>query len=189
MTSLIILIILILAIALPIIGIHNKIITYFNASKRAWADVIAQERQKNNVLPKLEEIVESYKLHESNILLETTKLRSAINQISADDMDVKKLAEVQQKTGALINNLHAVAENYPELKSADIFQKLMHELSELEQNVTASVRIFNRNVEQFNTAIEVFPNSFVNSIFTKKQRLDVFRDAQAESGFKYKPNF
>ena len=182
MSSLLSILLLLFIIALPIILIHNKIITYFNASQRAWADVIAQELQKNRVLPKLEEIVESFKLHESDILMETTKLRSAINQISAKDVDVDKLSELQQKTGALINNLHAVAVNYPELKSADIFQKFMQELSELEQNITASVRIYNRNVEQFNTAIEVFPNSFVNSMITKKERLDIFSDTQAASG-------
>lgn len=189
MNTLIIILIIIAIIALIIISIHNGIIGRFNAAERAWADVIAQERQKNKTLPEIEKMVSAYKIHESSILEETTRLRAMINQISSDDLDVDKLQAIQEKTGALINNLHAVAENYPELKASDLYRDFMRELSKVQGDIAAAIRIFNRNVEEFNTGIEIFPNSLINSRLTKKERLKTFDDQEASDGFDYTPNF
>ncbi|WP_299998540.1 LemA family protein [uncultured Cedecea sp.] len=61
-------------------------------------------------------------------------------------------------------------------------------LSEQQQNISAAIRIFNRNVEDFNNGIEVFPNSLVNGLLNKKHKLDTFNDSQADSGFEYRPD-
>lgn len=64
-----------------------------------------------------------------------------------------------------------------------------HCLSEKQQqNISAAIRIFNSNVEDFNNGIEMFPNSLVNSLFNKKHKLATFRDTQADSGFEYRPD-
>src|SRR4029079_12123682 len=54
-----------------------------------------------------------------------------------------------------------VAEQYPELRATENFQQLTRNLSELEDEIQASRRIYNSNVQAYNTKIQIFPNSVV----------------------------
>ena len=62
---------------------------------------------------------------------------------------------------AVLGDLRAVAENYPELRATENFQQLSRNLSELEDEIQASRRIYNSNVQSYNTKIQVFPNSII----------------------------
>lgn len=188
-TTLLIPLVILAALTLYIITTHNGIIAYYNACQRAWADVITQELQKNRLLPTLEKMVQDYQLHEADVLQNVTKLRSALNSISPENTDLSTLKNVNEQSKALLANIHMVAESYPELKASEIYQRFMRELSELEANIAASLRIFNANVEKFNVKIEVFPNVLINNWFTRKARLHVFTDETAAKNFDYKPNF
>lgn len=188
-TTLTVFLAIIILIAIYIITIHNGIIAYFNACQRAWADVITQELQKTRLLPTLEKMVEEYKLHEADVLQNVTKLRSALSNISPENTDISALKKVNAESKALLSNIHIVAENYPELKASEVYQSFMREISELERNIAASLRIFNANVEKFNVKIEQFPNILINQWFTHKSRLNVFTDESAANNFDYKPNF
>ncbi len=176
-------------VALYILSVHNGIIGFYNACQRAWADVIAQELQKTRLLPNLEEMVQEYKVHEADVLQTVTELRTALKSISPDQTDVDALKRVNDQSKALLSNINMVAENYPDLKASEIYKNFMRELSELESNIAASIRIYNGNVEKFNTKIEVFPNVLVNKHITHKERLNVFTDTAAAGNFEYKPNF
>ena len=63
-------------------------------------------------------------------------------------------------TGAL-DGIRIVAEDYPELRASESFRALQGELSELEDQVQAARRIYNGNVNAYNTRIQLFPNSVI----------------------------
>ena len=65
-----------------------------------------------------------------------------------------------QLTQAL-GGLRVVAEQYPELRATENFQQLQRQLSELEDEIQASRRIYNSNVQQYNTRIQQFPGSII----------------------------
>jgi len=185
-TLLFVVIPLVLAIIL-IIVIYNGIIGKHNAVDRAWASVLTQERQKNQIIPHVEKMVEDYKLHEASVLKEVTALRGAIAELD-NGVDAGKLAKAEQSTQALMNGLKVAVEAYPELKASDTYLKVMAEISEQQEQVGAAIRIFNHNVEEFNNAIQMFPGSLVNGMLCRKTRIASFTDSQAQSGFEYKPN-
>ena len=64
----------------------------------------------------------------------------------------------QQLTGAL-TDLRAVAENYPTLRATENFQQLSRNLSELEDEIQASRRIYNSNVQSYNTDDPAVPRA------------------------------
>ncbi len=66
----------------------------------------------------------------------------------------------QQLTAALVD-LRAVAENYPELRATENFQQLSSNLSELERQIQLSRDAYNAGVQEYNTKIQIFPNSIV----------------------------
>ena len=72
----------------------------------------------------------------------------------------ERRAAEAQLTGALAG-IQVVAEDYPELRASESFRALQAELSEVEDQIQASRRIYNSNVNTYNTTIQVFPNSLV----------------------------
>lgn len=176
---------ILLLLTLIAVVIYNGIITRLNAVERAWSNVITQERQKNKIIPALEQLTEQYQLYEAGVLKNITALRSALADLSADTVDTTRLAAAESKTADLIKGLHVAVENYPELKASEIFNNLMREISNQQENIGAAIRIFNQNVEDFNNGIETFPNSLVNQQFNRKSKIQTFTDTEAESGIEY----
>ena len=176
---------------IAVVVIYNGIVGKFNAVDRAWASVLTQERQKNKIIPHVEKLVEDYKLHESSVLADVTRLRNSIAELakpSSATPDTAKLAQAEKYTASLLQGLKVAVEAYPELKASDLYLKLMAEISEQQEQIGAALRIFNRNVEEFNNAIQMFPGSLVNSLLNHKQPLQSFTDSEAQAGFDYKPN-
>lgn len=179
----------VLAILLLIVlAIYNGIIKRKNSVHRAWSDVITQERQKNKIIPMLESAVSQYKEFEQGLQTRITELRASLSKLSSDKIDATALANAESSTAALMKGIQVAVENYPDLKAAELFNNLMREISEQQENIGAAIRIFNKNVEDFNNGIQVFPNSLVNSMLNKEMPIEPFTDSEALSGFEYKPN-
>ena len=60
-----------------------------------------------------------------------------------------------------VGRLLAVAEAYPQLRATENFQQLQSALTDTEDQISASRRIYNGNVQSYNTKIQVFPNSII----------------------------
>ena len=73
-------------------------------------------------------------------------------------------AQVAQAEGALtgaLGRLFAVAEAYPQLRATENFQQLQAELTNTEDQIAGARRIYNGNVQDYNTRIQTFPGSRV----------------------------
>lgn len=188
-TSIIVLLVFLALVALAVIMIYNGIITRKNAVQRAWAGVVTQERQKNKILPELEKIVSEHKEFETQVLSDITKLRSGLTQLNDGDINPQGLGDIEKLMKSVSSGIQVTMEAYPDLKTVTPMTNLMKEIAEQQENIGAALRIFNQNVEAFNSGIEVFPNNLVNSMLNKEQLIAVFYDDEASAGFDYKPNF
>jgi len=171
------------------ISIYNSIVSSRNGAERAWADVIAYERLKNEVIPKIEKVTAEYKEFEKSVLQEITRLRSAISRLDAGKIQPELLSDVERFTRSIQERISVAVENYPELRSSQVMMSLMKEISAKQENVAAAITIFNRAVQEFNNSIQYFPNHIINNKFNKFDPLPAFRDSKAENGFGYKPDF
>src|ERR1044071_7704819 len=88
-------------------------------------------------------------------------------------------AKAEQQLTQALADLRAVAENYPTLRATENFQQLSRNLSELEDEIQASRRIYNSNVQSYNTDIEQFPGSIVANAGNFEER-EFFEIADAE---------
>lgn len=168
-----------------IIGIRNAIVIAKNRVQRGWADVIAWQRKKVQLIPVLEQAVHQYKQYEKMIMTKITALRTALQQLDQGSINYEALREVGKKTNAMI----ATAEAYPALRSSELYVKFMNEVSELEDNVASAIAIFNRNVECFNNSIQAFPGNLVNGMLNKEKAVETFTDTAAVAGIDFKPKF
>jgi LemA protein len=180
------LLVLALFVALIFVLINNSIISSKNNVIRSWSDVVTYQRQKTKLLPDLERLTRDYLSFEKRLLSNIAELRSALTRVSPARVDVQALEDIETKTQSVFSGFRAVVEAYPELRSADLMRDLMAEMIELEENIAAAITIFNRNVSEFNTGIEIFPNSIVNDMATHLKPYPAFRDSVAESDIEYK---
>ena len=172
-----------------VIMIRNNIVRYFNATKRAWAEVANFERQKVKILESLEQTLAQYTQFEKSTLEKVTELRQQILNLNLNSADVSQLQHIEKLNQDLMKSLNVVVENYPELKANQLYAKMMDDIQEQNENVGAAITIFNRNVEEFNNTIEVFPNNMINTITLAKKSIRPFSDAVVTQNFDYKPNF
>jgi LemA protein len=139
------------------IAIRNGIIGARNRCDEAWSGIDVQLKRRHDLVPNLVETVKGYATHEREVFEKATKAR-------AEAMQARGVADTAQKEAQLsgaLTDLRAVAENYPTLRATENFQQLTGQLSELEDEIQASRRIYNSNVQAYNTKIQIFPNSVI----------------------------
>lgn len=176
------------AIALMVITIYNRLVALRQKRRQAFSDIDVQLKQRYNLVPQLVETVKGYASHEKEVLENVTAARTGIDK-AGDNIAERASAESQLSKAMM--NLFAVAENYPDLKASDNFQKLMSELSEIEDKIAAARRFFNSTTQKLNTAIEQFPASLIASKFgfTQEEFFEVDEATQEAMQAPPKVNF
>ena len=158
MTIAIIVVVAILILAvLYYIGKRNSIIASRNRVDESWSGIDVQLKRRHDLVPNLVETVKGYAEHESATFEKATKARAEAMQASS----VGETAKAESKLTGALTELRAVAENYPTLRATENFQQLSRNLSELEDEIQASRRIYNSNVQSYNTDIQQFPGSII----------------------------
>ena len=168
----------IVLLAIIYVLIRNGIIASRNRVDEAWSGIDVQLKRRHDLVPNLVETVKGYATHEREVFERATKAR-------ADAMKARGVNETQAAEGQLsgaITDLRAVAENYPTLRATENFQQLTRNLSELEDEIQASRRIYNSNVQSYNTKIQQFPSSIVASQgnFTAREFFEIENAAERE---------
>ena len=157
MTVLIIILAVCALIVLWVIVTYNSFVTQRNKVDESWSGVDVQLKRRHDLVPNLVETVRAYAAHEERTLTEVTRARAAAMSATTPPERIASEASLTQALGGL----RVVAEQYPELRASEPFLELQRELSDLEEDISASRRIYNDNVETYNTRIQVFPNSIV----------------------------
>jgi LemA protein len=157
MIAIIIIAVLVVVLILIFIGLNNSMIGARNRVDEAWSGIDVQLKRRHDLVPNLVETVKGYATHEREVFEKVTAARAEATKAHTPAESAQK---EQQLTTAL-TDLRAVAENYPELRATENFQKLQNELTEIEDEIQASRRIYNSNVQAYNTKIQVFPNSMI----------------------------
>ena len=155
---------LLLAGLLALVGLwvvltNNSFIRARNKVDEAWSGIDVQLKRRHDLVPNLVETVKGYAEHESATLAAVTQARAvAMGAASGDER-----AAAEQRLTSALDGVRLVAEDYPELRASETFQRLMAELAELEDQIQAARRIYNANVNTYNTRIQLFPNTLVAS--------------------------
>lgn len=132
----------------------------------AWSDITVQLKRRADLIPNLVNAVKGYAKHEKSIFEDVTKAR-------AETLSAQGPAEAGKAEGDFqktMKSLFAVAENYPDLKASQNFQELQAELTDTEDKIQAARRFYNSGVRDFNTKVQVFPNSLFAGMFGFKQK-------------------
>jgi LemA protein len=157
---------------------RNSIIAARNRVDESWSGIDVQLKRRHDLVPNLVETVKGYATHESETFEKTTQARAEAMQAQS----VAETAQAEQKLTQALADVKAVAENYPTLRATENFQQLSRNLSELEDEIQASRRIYNSNVQSYNTDIEQFPGSIVanQGNFTAREFFEIEDKSERE---------
>jgi LemA protein len=136
---------------------YNALVGARNKVDEAWSGVDVQLKRRHDLVPNLVETVKGYAAHERATLEAVTEARGAAEAAGEPQAVERAEARLTSALGAI----NALAEAYPELRAAESYQRLQAELAVIEDEIQAARRIYNANVQSFNTRIQVFPNLLI----------------------------
>jgi len=143
--------------ALWLIVTYNALVKSRNKVDEAWSGIDVQLERRHDLVPNLVETVKGYAAHEREALTQVTVARA--EAVAAEAPHKVESAEAHLTTA--LGQVTALAEAYPELRAAESFQRLQAELSGIEDEIQAARRIYNANVQDYNTRIQVFPANLI----------------------------
>lgn len=171
----IVLVVAIALIALAALLLYNRMVSRRNAVDNSWAQIEAALKRRHDLIPNLVESVKGYAKHERETLERVTEARSTAVAAKAPPQQ----AGAENILEGALGRLMVVAEQYPELRATENFQQLQGQLSETENQIQITRRVYNDTVQTYNTLIQIFPPSLIASAFGFEPR--EFYDAPADS--------
>ena len=109
--------------------------------------------KRYDMLTKLLDTAKGYMSHEEELFTKVISLRRG--------MSAEELQDADKQIGEMSAKFFAVAEGYPELKSAEIFSDLQAGIRDAEEHLQAARRLYNASVTDYNTSIAMFPASIL----------------------------
>jgi LemA protein len=174
--ALVLIIVGILVLLLVVVWfVYNRTIGRRNAVDNSWAQIETALQRRHDLIPNLVESVKGYAKHEQSTFEEVTKARSGA--VSAKAPGTQAVAE--DALTAAIGKLIVVAEQYPQLRATENFQQLQQQLSDTEDQIQITRRVYNDTVQTYNTGIQQFPAVLVANAFHFEPR--AFFDAPKEA--------
>ncbi|MBX3445455.1 MAG: LemA family protein [Parvibaculaceae bacterium] len=145
---------------------YVSLITRRNEVREAMGSIDVQLRKRFDLLPNIVALAQKFMTHERELLEGLTALRAKVAAPYAKDDPAVVAAHLEAsralETGMM--RLFAVAENYPELRSAETVTRAQATFEEVEGNIAAARRFYNSAVTRLNNAVEIFPGSIVARI-------------------------
>ena len=190
--ELIIAIVVILGLIFYLISIYNKLVALKNRVDNGWSQIDVQLQRRYDLIPNLVETAKGYMKHEKETLKMVIDARNSANDAAkaatgnlSDQNAMKNLQASEKKLQGAMMNFQALAEGYPDLKANTNMLALQEELATTENKVGFSRQAFNDAVMQYNTGIEMFPNSLIANQFKFTQATEwQIEDQEAKKNVK-----
>ena len=170
--TLLVLLLLVVVAVTVVTGIYNKLVTYLNRYKNAFAQIEVQLKRRYDLIPNMVEIAKGYMKHERETLEAVIQARnqasSGLQKAAENPGDATAIAGLASAEGALtgtIGRMFALAEAYPDLKANQNMMQLSEELRSTENKVAFARQAFNDSVTQYNTYKQTFPTAVFAGMF------------------------
>ena len=148
---------------------YNNLISLRNQVANGWRQIDVQLKRRHDLIPNLVSAVRGEMQFEQDTLEKVIQARNSA-------VAARGVADAADKEGALsqtLGRLFALAENYPNLKANENVRSLMEEVSSTENRIGFARQFYNDIATRYNTAQQVFPDSFIAQTF-KFQPVELF---------------
>jgi LemA protein len=164
----IILLVVLGAIVIYVFSTYNAFVTMRTRIKASVQEIGNQLKRQANLIPNLEESAKAYLKHEKAIFEKLTEARKAVGTAikSGKMADAEKASQAINK---LLPDIKMIMESNPEIKGAEVIEKLMNELRDTADKLMYARRTLIDLVADFNAKVLQFPSNFIAQMFGFKQ--------------------
>lgn len=114
--------------------------------------------KRYDTLTKMLDVCRQYAAHEVETFSKVIELRQG--------MTMSERKEANAQMDEMTTRLNVVAEQYPELRSADVFVSLQNGIRDTEEHLQAARRLYNSNVSIFNQYLVTWPYSIIGKKYS-----------------------
>src|ERR1041385_8387712 len=150
---------------------YNDLQRQDESIRAAWSEVLNQYQRRADLVPNLVSTVKGYAQQEQQVLTEVTNARAQVGSIKAtpelinDPEAFQKFIQAQNQLQGALSRLLAVSENYPQLKSSELFRDLQSQLEGTENRIAVARNRYIKTVQEFNSTVRQFPTNLTAMIF------------------------
>ena len=154
--------------------------------KSAWSEVVNQYQRRADLVPNLVNSVKGFAQQEKDVLLGVTNARAKVGSVQAgpdvvnDPAALQKFQAAQGELSSALSRLLVVTENYPQLKSDQLFRDLMAQLEGTENRITVARNRYIKAVQDYNVNIRTFPNNLTAMAFGYKTKANFTVDNEKD---------
>ncbi|MBE6400402.1 MAG: LemA family protein [Lentisphaerae bacterium] len=177
-TGLIITIVVAVLIVLWWIAKFNAFTRLKIAITESWGGIDVQLKRKANIIPNLVDALRMQIDFESNLLKELTAARTGL--ASSDHAEAIAASD---RISAILPQIRATAENYPQLGTNASFLKLMEDIRDCEDKIAYARNRYNMTVARYNMDIAMFPAKIVAGVhnFAAEQLFEITEAARQDA--------
>lgn len=140
--------------------------------QEAQADIEVALIKRYDVLMQSLDAIKGYTEHEEKLMLNLIKARNG--------MTTAQTQAVLDNQEQVLRNVRIIGEAYPKLTSSELYKNLQTQITETNEHLAASKRLYHANVSLYNQAIAVFPASIIAGM-TGNRPAAFLRDENAEA--------
>jgi LemA protein len=144
---------------------YNTFVSKEESIKAQWAQVENQLQRRNDLIPNLVETTKGIAQQEKDVFGQIAESRAKM----AGARTPEETIQAANQQSAALGRLLVVAENYPQLRSSESFNRLMDELSGTENRIAVERMRYNERVQDYNTSRRQFPSNVTANLFGFKE--------------------
>ncbi len=149
---LIVVLVIVALLVIYYVSTYNKLTKAKNSVLEAHSGIDIALLKRFDLISDLVEVVKGYSKHEASLLTDLTEARASLN----NNPD-----KANGMLNSIVGELSVTVEAYPDLKASGQYLNLQKNLSNVEEHLQASRRLYNSNVTAYNNMTEQFPSSIV----------------------------
>jgi len=152
---------------------YNAIQQNDESVKSGWSEVVNQYQRRADLVPNL---VNCFAQQEKDVLLGVTNARAKVGSVQVtpdvlnDPAALQKFQAAQSELTSALSRLLVVTENYPQLKSDQLFRDLVAQLEGTENRIAVARNRYIKAVQDYNVGIRTFPNNLTAMVFGYKEK-------------------
>lgn len=148
---------------------YNSLVGKEENVTKTWNNVQSDYQRRLDLIPNLVGTVKASTDYEKETLTKLIEARAKAAQVNVTGSPTydayKKSEEANAAVVASANQVIAVIEKYPDLKSTNSFVRLQDQLIGTERRIKFSRKDFNEAVMSYNTTVRKFPVNIAASLF------------------------
>jgi LemA protein len=158
---------------------YNTLQTKQQNVKAKWANVESQLQRRADLIPNLFEAAKAAGVQEQEVFGQIAQARSQLlnatqEQPQGENGDKspeqkEKIIAANNSFGGTIGRLLSLVENYPQLRSAESFQKFQDSLEGTENRINTARNDYNTAVQDYNTTRGNFPTVIAAKLYGFKE--------------------